>query len=217
MSRSGFTLIELMLTVLVLAIVMSLFYGVVVSTAQAAQRVEEIMQGAEIGPAILAQIREDLEGVVLLDPKAEQFVGIDRKFHTGDRDRIDFLTSTMTFDREKEELDPKFYSLNEVGYQVQENPRDSSLGILYRRLDPFVDANPLKEGRLVEMYDRVRSFDVVYIEDPQKVLPETSWNNKQKDGKLPKAVRVTLVIAVSARGGQATEDRHYTMTVTRVE
>ena len=59
--RKGFTLVELMLAVLILAIMMSIVYGVVVSTVNAAHRVEEITASSEIGPAILTQVRSDLE------------------------------------------------------------------------------------------------------------------------------------------------------------
>jgi prepilin-type N-terminal cleavage/methylation domain-containing protein len=207
----GFTLLELMLTILILAIIMALVYGIVVTTVQAANRIEEVMQGVEIGPAILAQLRDDLEGVILTDPKGDQFNGLDRKLSFGDRDRIDFLTTTMAYDREKDDVDPRFHGLNEVGYTVLDHPNDPNVGILYRRIDPFVDADPLKGGRLVELYDRVRSFNVTYVEDPAKP-PSSSWNSKEKQGKLPKAFRVELVILV----GQG-EERRYTITITRVE
>ncbi|MBI2901806.1 MAG: prepilin-type N-terminal cleavage/methylation domain-containing protein [Planctomycetes bacterium] len=211
--RGGFTLIELMITVLIVAIVMALLYGVVASTVQAAQRIEEILLGAEVGPAILAQIREDIEGVFLTDANAEQFVGLNRQGAQGGRDRIDFLSTTMSYDRENEGADPRFCGLNEVGYQVQDRRDDTSLGILYRRIDPFVDADPLKGGRLVEMYDRVRVFEVEFIDDPTKP-PVPEWNNKEAKGKLPRAVKIGLTISVAVRGGEAYEDRHYTMTVT---
>lgn len=209
--KRGFTLLELMLTILILAIIMSLIYGVVVSTVQAANRIEEVMQGVEVGPSILSQIREDLEGAFLNDPKSDQFVGIDRKLSYGDRDRVDFITTTMAFDREKDDMDPRFHGLNEVGYTVLENPRSPDLGILYRRIDPFIDADPMKGGRLIELYDRVKSFNVTYIEDPSKPAA-SSWSSKEKQGKLPRAFRIELVILV----GQS-DERRYTLTVTRVE
>jgi len=215
MSR-GFTLIEVMLTIFILAIVMSVIYGVLVSVVESSRRAEVMMQGAEIGPAILAQIRDDLEGVLVTDKTKDEFLGIDRKIGRGDWDRVDFVTTTMTYDREKDDLDPKFYGLNEVGYQIQPHPEDTTLGRLHRRIDPWVDADPLKGGRLVEMYDRVRSFDITYVEDPQKPA-ESAWSSKQKEGKLPRAFKVTLVLNVDVRGGEANEDRTYTLTVTRAQ
>lgn len=209
--RKGFTLLEVLLTIVILAIIMALIYGVVVSTVQAANRIEEVMQGVEIGPAILSQIREDLDGAFLTDPKAEQFVGLDRKFSYGDRDRVDFLTTTMTYDREKDDLDPRFYGLNEVGYTVLDHPHSTDFGILYRRIDPFLDSDPLKGGRLVELYDRVKSFNVEYVDDPSKPAVST-WNSKEKQGKLPRAIRIELVIVVGRE-----EERKYTLTVTRVQ
>ncbi len=214
--RRGFTLVELTLTVLIIAIVMALFYGVVASTVQAAHRVEEIMQGSEVGPAILSQIREDLEGAFVTDPKVTQFVGFDRQGSSGGRDRLDFLTTTMAFDRERDDADPRFLGVNEVGYQIQDNKKDPTLGVLFRRMDPFVDAEPVRGGKLIELYDRVKIFEVQYIEEPGK-LPLMSWDSKEKGGKLPRAIRIELLISVAMKGGEEFQDRRYVMTVTRPE
>lgn len=212
MTRRGFTLIELLLTVLILAIIMALIYGVVASTIQAQQRIEETMLGSEVGPALLAQIRDDLEGAFVPDPKEEGFLGIDRKANAGDRDRIDLVTTTMSFASEKDE-DPRFHGVNEVGYQLRDNPDNPSLGILYRRLDPFVDADPLKGGRLTELYDRVKHFNVTYFDGKNWV---NDWSSKKQEGKLPLAIKVELIVVVSA-GNERTVEKTYAVIVTRPE
>ncbi|HUR38709.1 MAG TPA: prepilin-type N-terminal cleavage/methylation domain-containing protein, partial [Planctomycetota bacterium] len=161
--RRGFTLVELMLAILILAIMMSIIYGLVVSTVSAARRVEEITASSEIGPAILTRVRSDLQAAFL--PKdGEFFVGAKRPGGGADRDRIDFISGEMAYGTEIDGEDARFHSINEVGYQVLENRKDPNVGVLYRREDYFIDAEPLKGGRLTEVYDRVRSFSLRYYD-----------------------------------------------------
>jgi type II secretion system protein J len=197
---SGFTLVELMLAILILAIMMSIVYGVLVSTVTAARRIEEITASSEIGPAILTRIRADLESAFL--PKdGEFFLGGKRAGGGADRDRLDFISSEVAYGSENDVEEPRFHCINEVGYQVLDSRKDPNAGILYRREDFFIDADPLKGGHLTEMYDRVRSLSFRYF-DGEEWKPE--WSSKAKKS-LPKAVEIELKILVTERDNPAKE------------
>ena len=208
MRRAGFTLVELMLAILVLAIMMSLVYGVVTSTVQAAHRVEEITLGTEIGPSILTRVREDLEAAFLPGKDVDAFVGFDRKGNGGDRDRLDFVSAVMGYGSEREGEEPLFHGVNEVGYQLKDSARDPSAAILYRREDPFVDAEPLKGGRLTELYDRVRHFSLEFW-DGEAWRPE--WSSKKEKNALPRAVKIELKILVEEREQKDVEKTYATI------
>ncbi|MBV8882222.1 MAG: prepilin-type N-terminal cleavage/methylation domain-containing protein [Planctomycetaceae bacterium] len=190
--KSGFTLVELMLAILILAIMMSIVYGVVVSTVSAAKRVEEITASSEIGPALLTRIRADLEAA-FLPKEGEFFVGSKRPGGGADRDRIDFISSDVAYGSENDVEEPRFHSINEVGYQVLDSRKDPNVGILYRREDFFIDAEPLKGGRLTEMYDRVRGFSLRYYDGKEW---RADWSSKTQKG-LPKAVEIELRLLVT--------------------
>jgi type II secretory pathway component PulJ len=197
----------MMLAVLILAVMMAIIYGVVVSTVQAQQRVEEVLLTSEIGPALLSQIREDLESAFL--PKdGEFFLAVNHQGATGDRDRVDLVTGRMAYGPARDGEDPAFHSVNEVGYQVQDNRRDPTVGILYRREDFFLDNEPLKGGRLVELYDRVRHFDVQFW-NGTRWLPD--WSSKREKNKLPKAVKVELRLVVDDREDKDVEQAFTTI------
>lgn len=200
--RRGFTLIELMLAVLVLAIMMALVYGVVVSTVQAAQRVEQITLGTEVGPAILTRLREDLEAAFVPTKDGDFFAGYDRKASGGDRDRVDLVSSVMAYGAERDGEEPLFHGVNEVGYQLIDSRRDPSVGILYRREDYFLDADPVKGGRLTELYDRVRHFNVEFWDGETW---RQDWSSRREKGKLPAAVRIELKILVEDRDDRDVE------------
>jgi type II secretion system protein J len=207
-SRRGFTLVELLLAILILSVMMSIIYGVVVSTVSAAHRVEEITASSEIGPAILTRVRSDLQAAFL--PKdGEFFVGSKRPGGGADRDRIDFISGETAYGIEIDGEDARFHSINEVGYQVLENRKDPNVGVLYRREDYFIDAEPLKGGRLTEVYDRVRSFSLRYY-DGEAWRPD--WSNKAQKG-LPKAVEIEVKILVTDRDDPNVEQTFKTTVV----
>ncbi len=209
--EGGFTLIEIMLAVVILAIMMAIIYGVVASTVQAQQRIEEVGRLSEAGPALLSRIRSDLESAFLPRP-GEFFVGYDKTGSTGDRDRIDFVAGVLAYGAEREGDEAVFHGVNEVGYQVLDgrDPKSAGLGVLYRREDFSIDPEPLKGGRLTEMYDRVRHLDFQYY-DGEKWLRE--WNSARMKNQLPQAVRVELRIVVTDAAGTPI-DQSFTTTVT---
>jgi hypothetical protein len=132
-------------------------------TVNAAKRVEEITAASEIGPAILTTIRADLEGAFLPKPETEYFVATKSSGGGASRDRINFVSSVMAYGPENDVEEPRFHSVNEVGYQLIESKKEQGLAILYRREDLFIDNDPLKGGRLTELYDRVRSFSLRFL------------------------------------------------------
>lgn len=194
--RGGFTLVEILLAVLILAIMMTIVYGVVVSTVNAARRVEEITASSEIGPAILTQIRTDLESAFL--PKTGEkdgpyFVASKRTESGGGRDRIDFISGLMAYGSQNEVEEPRFHSVNEVGYQAVDSRKYQGLCTLYRRQEFFINGDPLKGGPLTELYDRVSSFSLRFLE---KEKWRDDWNSTLQKG-LPQAVEIELRIVVT--------------------
>lgn len=212
--RSGFTLVELMLAVLLLALMMTVAYGVLVSTVQGQERIEEILASSEIGPAILAQICEDLEGAILPPKEGEKeiegFLALSRSAPAGERDRIDFVTSRLAYGSRREDEEPAFHSVNEVGYQLRDHPSESGVAVLYRREDYFVDAEPLRGGRLIELYDRVTHFDLQFWNGERW---QAEWSAVKEKGKLPKAVKVELRVRLRDREGRD-QDRAFVTIVT---
>ena len=191
-NRSGFTLIEIVLAVALCALVMMLIYGVLASTIQAAERIDELTHGSEIGPAILAQIREDVGAAFLPGKDQDFFVGQER----AGRDRLDFVSSAAVYAAETPGSEPAVHWINEIGYQVKEGPSKEDGLVLYRRVDPFVDAEPLRGGRLTAIAEKVVSFKVTYWSGSAW---EPSWVSSKHEDKLPESIRVELKLRVPDR------------------
>ena len=193
---SGFTLLEILLSIFLVAVVMSICYGIVASTIKADGRITELTHGSEIGPAVLTQIRADVDAAFLPDKETEYFKGTDQKGYSGDRDRLDFVSSVVVFGADQPMAEPRFHSVNEIGYQLKDSPEHDGEGILYRRVDPFLDAEPTRGGNLTLVCDRVLSFNVEYWNGTQWI---STWLAKQNDDKLPSAVKVELKLRIPDR------------------
>jgi type II secretion system protein J len=191
-SRAGFTLIEIVLAVALVALVMVVVYGVLISTIQAAERVDELTHGSEIGPAILGQIREDVAAAFLPGNDQDYFVGQERS----GRDRLDFVSSTAVFASETPMSQPAVHTVNEIGYQVKEGSSPEEGLVLYRRVDPFIDAEPLRGGRLTALAEKVTSFKVAYWGGADW---QPAWVSSKQENKLPPAIRVELKLRVPDR------------------
>ena len=207
MKKAGFTLLEILLSIFLVAIVMSLCYGIVASTIKADERITDLTHGSEIGPAVLGQIRADLDATFLPDKEAEYFKGTDQKGFSGDRDRLDFVSSVVVFGADQPMAEPRFHSVNEIGYQLKESPEHDGEAALYRRVDPFIDAEPTRGGNLTLVCDRVLSFNVEYWNGTQWIV---TWLTKQNDGKLPAAIKVELKLRIPDRQSPSgTSDRMF--------
>lgn len=199
MTRRGFTLLELLIAVFLAAVMMALMYGVVVSTVKAEERIDELTHGTEIGPAVLNLVRQDLDGAFLVDDKVESFRGTDQKGYGGDRDRLDFVSSVPAYGSDQPYAPSRFHGINEVGWQLKDSPEHPGEGALYRRLDPFVDGEPLRGGNLTVVADRVVSFNVEYWNG---TLWASTWEPLKQDKKLPAAVKIDLKLKVPDRNVQ---------------
>jgi type II secretion system protein J len=202
--NDGFTLVELLLTLTLVAFVILVVYGLLETTILSANVIEEVIEGSQVGPAILRIIRQDLECVVLPNKEKEFFVGVDKGFSEQAEDKLDFISTTLGYGKRKDEEEERFSAINEVGYQVRHS--EKGYFVLYRREEISYDDEPLKGGRLVELYDMVKSFNITYYNGKEWL---NEWNNV-RNGDLPVAVKVEITIVILQRG-EGKEERYSTI------
>ncbi|OHB75647.1 MAG: hypothetical protein A2Z34_09485 [Planctomycetes bacterium RBG_16_59_8] len=205
--RSGFTLIEVLLTLTIASVVIVVVYGVLRTTIFAAGEKEDAIEGSHIGPAILNIMRQDLESAIVTDENVLSFQGIDGGSKGASGDRLDFLTTRIALVRgADEEEKPFFSSLNEAGYQLKESPAGNGLFVLYRREQTPVDDDPVKGGDLAELYDRVKSLELLYYDGEEW---QKEWDNVKSKG-MPAAVRIELALSPRPEeAGRETEELKY--------
>jgi len=204
--QRGFTLLEVLLTITITALMMGIIYGVLVSTLQARTRLEKTTEMDEAGPLLLKMMADDLSAAYVPpvpdqpppaegEPAAENpayFTGKDETGAGGEADRLDFVSSRDIWNPDTQRI----ADFAEIGYFLRPNPDESSLSILVRREDPFVDDKPATGGTLQEMYARVKSLSFEYF-DGEKWL--RTWGDQDAQKKaLPKIVRITLIVVPDA-------------------
>jgi general secretion pathway protein J len=193
----GMTLLEIMVSVTVLALISLLIYGAFDSMSRGkkgeAMRVDRARQGRE---AILRLTRELPAAFIsmhnpantALVTRATAFIGTSG----GDFDRVDFAAfAHRRVERESHESDEC-----EIGYFVARDPEVEGMMDLVRREQTPIDTDPKKGGVVNVVAEDVEEFDLKYLE-PMTAQWVDSWDTQQVTGqpsRLPLEIAVRLVL-----------------------
>lgn len=208
--RGGFSLLELVITLLVVAVLLTAVTTIIIATVDAKVMVESESRARKLGPAIVEIIARDLRNAWATGPDRE--IGVTGSYFYGktngdgdaSADELYFVTTVDSY-----MLYQGLHSeITEVGYYLKDNPSGDGLKSLYRREDFSVDKEPSDGGVGVKMSDRVISFRVRYYERPRDetdpslyaevlkpggFLENNDWDAKDKN-RLPYAVRIELIL-----------------------
>ena len=116
--QAGFTLIEVVLCMVLVAIISATTYSVLIFTLEAKERVEKNALVNKIGQGILKVIARDLESLYTQNVD-NPFEGID----DGTHDYVDFTSAASSYPNEE----GVSANLIEVGYRLEPNPNDRGL------------------------------------------------------------------------------------------
>ena len=203
--RSGFTLVEVMLTMLIMAGIMVAITQILTATRRSRDTIHNIQERLLAGPAILDRMEEDLRSLFIFDRDQRWYLRVEDRVLSGfDADRLDFVCSTDSLlpYREHEGMDFSRADFNEVGYCLRHNPNSDDFLEFYRREDFGVDEEPFAGGSYAFLHDRVKAFDVkVYDEDGPEAEPLDSWGVNEDDEEigLPKRLEIELTIELRPR------------------
>lgn len=214
-TQRRFTLIEILMTVAITALIFAMIGGILLSVIQASENIEGSLRTEKAGYGVLATLRRDLTGVYAYSLGGLAFKGEDKEENGRAADLLHFVTTADVVENE-DGTKPK---LVEVGYRIGKND-DGSFG-LYRRALAY-EGDPLaasgEEGKYALIYNGLHAFDVEYL-DPQG-QGEDRWKKEwTKADELPAAVRVTVEVvdpveAAKARnGGGEAQHPKYKMVV----
>jgi len=198
-ASSGFTLIEMLVTLAIMSLVMMALQVSLQSTLLTHDDVALEIASVREGPKILDVIERDLRSLHSYNIKDKKVLRGETQRHAGLRgDRIDFLSNvdsvTRVKDPESSNSEPKMVAsdVNEVGYRLRAHPQSSDFMQLYRREDLFVDEEPLEGGRYELLHDRITRFEVSYQDQlGEDGEVEEEWNMEERK-KLPAAIIVDL-------------------------
>jgi type II secretion system protein J len=198
----GFTLVELLVTVAIMALVMTALLATLQSTVKAHDVAAVDVASVRDGPRILDMVERDLHSLHVYNLKDGNVLkGVSARPGGLRGDRIDFVAVR---DSSRRIADPTGLddmadvasSVNEVGYRLRPSASNDFLE-LWRREDLFVDDDPFDGGTFEKIHDHVTRFEITYLDHlGDKAEEATEWDMTEKK-KLPGGVRIDLELQIS--------------------
>jgi prepilin-type N-terminal cleavage/methylation domain-containing protein len=199
----GFTLLEVLVSVAILAIIMAALYSAYTTNVEAIQIARENGQVHQTARIALDRMTKDLQSALTEIPSPAGstrlgFIGKDQERDGQRMDRMDFTSLTcMAFSEENPAAD-----LCEVGYRVVEDSEQQEILVLMRRQKMVVSLSgngtgPGEEfgtgGTDQEVARNLAGFQITY-EDGQGE-EQNQWSSEESNTPgLPVLVKVRLVI-----------------------
>ena len=199
-NSNGFTLIEVLLSMAILVVLMSVVYGSFSTAGRNVEQAEAARDETDLARTLLAKLSDDLTNAYF-NPNMRQVsqntnmsvnltILYGKKDESGegeDKVRRDSLSLTTLTNWRKP--DSKETELLEVGYFFKEKP-DGSGYSLYRRekRELSADVPPLEGGVEYEITDRIEGLQLRYYNGTTWA---DEWDTRTRGG-LPKTVELAL-------------------------
>ena len=190
--NSGFSILELLISVTLLGLVMSVLYAAFFQISNSTLKVQSTLDARQELRLLMKIVLDDLQKVRYLKHFVESDQSETQQRETGliaDRNlgpenpdkgqieevtSIDFHTSIKSrFFPEENSRDPE---LHEVGYSLQDNP-DTKTWEFIRREDFYIDNNLREGGKYHVLSEEVTMFELEFLES-ETALAEGGFSEK---------------------------------------
>lgn len=196
--RAGFTLLEVVIAVSLLALMLTFVYESLSNTLRTREAITEELEAPKIETAILDELMRDLRFIYYrpgLLPADAGFWGRSRTVNGSDGDRMDFLTCRDSRRALLEDTNQTLMNspLVEVGWACRPSDTYDRMLELWRREDYFVDDDPTDGGMFDLVYDKLRSFDLRYYK-PGEERDESDNGLEEWDTKTTHRLPYAIVL-----------------------
>jgi len=183
----GFTLLEVLLALAILAMISATIYSSFSTAARNIDSAEAARDGADRARTLISRLANDITNACII-PGMETFLYGQKFEREEDKQRFDSLYLTTLTNWRK--ADSREMDLWEVGYYFQDKP-DGTGRILMRKEKRELSRDVARrEGGIdYELTDAVEGLRLRYTTDGSQ------WLDEWKQAGLPKAVEVTLTLA----------------------
>ena len=205
--QRGLTLVEVLVSVAILAMIATLIYGTFDSLSRAKKGEAQRGDRARQARAALDRIAREMQSaylsmhnpaVPMLQTRVTAYMGR----NGAPFDRVDFTAfAHLRTEREAKESDQA-----EIGYFAISDPDKDGKTDLVRREQTPPDMDPQRGGIVSVLCEDIESFDVRYF-DPVTAQWSENWDSTQitaQQNRLPREVKVTLVLKNVPSGVQTT-------------
>ena len=207
-STRGFTLLELLIAIAVLASISLLIYGAFAGMRQSKDGIQRVGDRYREGRIALGRISRDLQSAYLsghVPINLQNAVVITAFVATQGTpaDRVDFNSfANQRLDRDSHESDQA-----EISYFGSPDPAEPGITDLARRVSTLPDLDMQKGGRVEVLATDIDLFELEYLDPTTGQWTET-WDTRQAIGqvnRLPLQIRIVLVLNGGKRSDQGGE------------
>lgn len=200
----GFTLIEVLISIAILAAITSLLFGAFSALKRSKDGLSRVQDRQREGRLAMARITRELQSAYLsAHIPLNQALLVQKTIFKSERgtpaDRLDFTA----FANRRLDRDSHVSDQCELSYFGSSNPDGSGTTDLVRRVDTELDLEPTKGGKVEVLATDIDLFDLQYLDATTGQWQE-NWDTTQTTGqpdRLPLQVRVILVLNGGARSG----------------
>ncbi|MFO0759911.1 MAG: type II secretion system protein GspJ [Byssovorax sp.] len=197
------TLLEVLISVSILALVATLIYGAFDGMAQSRGSLSQLNDRYHQGRSAIARMSRELQSaflslhqptVIASAVRTTAFIGT----NSGSSDRVDF----NSFSHRRLVANAHESDQNELSYFLSRDPDRSDKYDLVRRESKELDIDPTKGGAVYVIAEDVESFDLTYL-DPLTGEWTESWDTTQAAGqlnRLPMQIKIRLVLKGGRNG-----------------
>ena len=193
---SGFTLLEILIAIAILALVVSSLFGAYSSTMETTEMVESARDVDQAARLALMQMVDDFSSLYYKKAEGENEDspfrlqgGMDAE--GGGGTVVEFAsTAHLGFDGSFPNL-----RINRVSYVLEKQPDNQRYYRLVRMELPFVDLSGEREETAVELADTVESLTITYLNEDGETLSQWDSKAEETEGILPRLVNIRLQLA----------------------
>ena len=201
-SRRGFTLIEVLISIAILAAITSLLFGAFSAMKRSKDGLTRVQDRQREGRLAMARMTRELQSAYLsAHIPLNQALLVQKTIFKSERgtpaDRLDFTA----FANRRLDKNSHVSDQCELSYFGSPNPDGSGTTDLVRRIDTEIDLEPTRGGKVEVLATDIDLFDLQYL-DAQSGQWQESWDTTQTTGqpdRLPLQVRIILVLNGGAR------------------
>jgi len=195
--RHGFTLIEVIISIAILAAITTLLFGASSALKRSKDGLSRVQDRQREARLAMARITRELQSAYLsAHMPLNQALLVQKTIFKSERgtpaDRLDFTA----FANRRLDKNSHVSDQCELSYFGSPNPDGSGTTDLVRRIDTEIDLEPTRGGRIEVLATDIDLFDLQYL-DAQTGQWQENWDTTQSTGqpdRLPLQVRVILVL-----------------------
>lgn len=201
--ESGFTLIEVMTAVTIMAIMATVAFTIVFGAVKRSRHIDRRVELSTEAAAIVNLMLDDMRGAFVREGVVPFFLGIDDFNAEDPTDGLSLLTTAVL------PVNPEIPAggVGEVEYSIIEGENGA---LLLLRREQIPARSPFDEGgEAIEITDRVKSLNFTFSDGEEWFDRwDTESAAEHEAGKLPRQVRIELVLeegemSVTYRGSVA--------------